>query len=132
MFEEQAHQLGSPDRDSGFERRRFNLHVVVKEPRPNGSARIRVLAAFEQPNNFGVVAHRSSLGDIQVGVGPLRVITDGSDHEIGSFQARQDHGGSGHCGEELVHDKARITILEAEDRKIRRLRIEVIPQAAET
>ena len=36
-----------------------------------------------------------------------------------------------HNGEQLVHDSARITILEAEDRKIIRLRIELIHQESE-
>jgi CBS domain containing-hemolysin-like protein len=58
-------------------------------------------------------------------------IPEGDDYEtIGGF-VFSAMGKIPHSGEHLVHDSARITILEAEDRKINRLRIELLHQESE-
>ncbi len=58
-------------------------------------------------------------------------IPEGDDYEtIGGF-VFSAMGKIPHNGEQLVHDSARITILEAEDRKINRLRIELLHQESE-
>jgi len=58
-------------------------------------------------------------------------IPEGDDYEtIGGF-VFSAMGKIPHNGEQLVYDTARITILEAEDRKINRLRIELIHQESE-
>jgi CBS domain containing-hemolysin-like protein len=58
-------------------------------------------------------------------------IPEGDDYEtIGGF-VFSAMGKIPHNGEQLVYDTARITVLEAEDRKINRLRIELIRQESE-